>query len=100
VDSEELNLQIEELCKSKTEEFALFGYKRITGEDIWKCVSAKYKEDDLPPLHQIVNAKYKEDDLPPLHQIVNDILSLKVTSYMNWMTMNALKTADILNFRR
>jgi len=84
VDSEELNLQIEELCKSKTEEFALFGYKRITGEDIWKCVSAKYKEDDLPPLHQIVN----------------DILSLKVTSYMNWMTMNALKTADILNFRR
>lgn len=84
MDSEELNLQIEELCKSKTEEFALFGYKRITGEDIWKCVSAKYKEDDLPPLHQIVN----------------DILSLKVTSYMNWMTMNALKTADILNFRR
>jgi len=84
VDSEELNLQIEELCKSKTEEFALFGYKRVTGEDIWKCVSAKYKEDDLPPLHQIVN----------------DILSLKVTSYMNWMTMNALKTADILNFRR
>lgn len=84
MDSEELNLQIEELCKSKTEEFALFGYKRVTGEDIWKCVSAKYKEDDLPPLHQIVN----------------DILSLKVTSYMNWMTMNALKTADILNFRR
>ncbi len=61
------------LCESKAEEFALLGYDNVTATDIWKCVSAAYKE------------------LPPKHQLVNDILSLKPTRYMNWLMVNMYK---------
>lgn len=73
-DSEELNRRIEELCYSKAEEFRLLGYGQVSGAEIWRCVSSKYKQG-----------------MPALHQIVNDILSLKITSFMNWLTMNAYK---------
>lgn len=75
MNTDELSKQIEEMCKSKAEEFALMGYKRITGKDIWDYVSEKYNQDELPPLHKIVN----------------DILTLKVTTFMNWLTINAYK---------
>lgn len=71
---EELNRQIEELCRSKAEEFALLGYEGVKDEDIWKFVSQSYTEGT-----------------PPMHKVVNDILSLKVTKYMNWLTMKAYK---------
>lgn len=74
---EELNKEIESLCNSKSEEFALLGYEHISGADVWQCVSAI--------------KKYDEDNLPQVHQIVNDILTLKVTTFMNWMTLNAYK---------
>ncbi|MBO8172618.1 MAG: hypothetical protein H0Z33_12115 [Bacillaceae bacterium] len=77
-DLEELNRHIEYLCKSKAEEFAILGYDNITGKDIWECVSASY-----------------QDELPPLHQLVNDILSLKVNTYMNWMTMKVYRNEEI-----
>jgi len=70
---EQLNLVVEELCGSKAEEFTLLGYDNITGKDIWDCVSDRYIKG-----------------LPALHQIVNDILSLKTTQYMNWMTMSVV----------
>ncbi len=70
----QLNRQIEELCKSKAEEFQLMGYGSVTGKEVWKCISAKYQAGQ-----------------PPLHQIVNDILTLKVTTFMNWITLNAYK---------
>ena len=70
----ELNKQIENLCRSKAEEFQLMGYDHVKGVEIWKCISAKYTTSQ-----------------PPLHQIVNDILTLKVTTFMNWMTLNAYK---------
>lgn len=69
----ELSAMIEELCHSKAREFKLLGYE-IAGEDIWKCVSSKYKKE-----------------MPPLYQIVNDILSLKITKYMNWAMVEAYK---------
>lgn len=77
MDIEQLNKEIEALCNSKAEEFALLGYEHISGADVWKCVA------DLK--------KYDEDNLPQLHKIVNDILTLKVTTFMNWMTLNAYK---------
>ncbi|NGQ94261.1 hypothetical protein G3578_03615 [Brevibacillus sp. SYP-B805] len=67
---DELFLQVYNLCKSKAEEFGLLGYENITAKDVWECVSAGYKE------------------LPPIHRLVNDILSLKITKYMNWQMMN------------
>jgi len=71
---EELNKAIRDICVSKAEEFRMLGYEQVTGEEIWDCVSDKYK-----------------NGTPPLYQVVNDILSLKVTQFMNWMTMNAYK---------
>lgn len=69
---------IEQLCESKSEEFALMGYEHVTGKEIWLCVSSKYN-----------------GDLPSINRLVNDILSLKVTTFMNWMTLNAYKGINL-----
>lgn len=74
----ELNEIIESLCLSKVEEFILLGYEHVTGKDIWDCVSDKYRKTGLPSLHQIVN----------------DILSLKSTAFMNWMTISMYRGAQ------
>jgi len=71
----ELNELIESLCLSKAEEFRMLGYEHVGGKEVWDCVSDKYRKFGMPPLHQIVN----------------DILSLKSTQFMNWMTMSAFK---------
>ncbi|QHT62036.1 hypothetical protein GXP70_20015 [Paenibacillus lycopersici] len=73
--NEEWISTIEYLCGSKAEEFKLFGYEYVTAEEVWQCVSEKY-------------AKNGE---PARHQVVNDILSLKVTKFMNFMTLSAYK---------
>lgn len=73
--NEEKMSQIHGLCRSKAEEFVMIGYEHVTGEEVWACIRAKYKNGELPPLHQVVN----------------DVLSLKITQFMNWMTMQAYK---------
>lgn len=71
----QLNEAIESLCISKAEEFRLIGYEQVTGRDIWECVSQKYEKEGFPPLYQLVN----------------DILSLKATQFMNYMTISAFR---------
>lgn len=68
----ELNEMLEDLCRSKAEEFHLIGYEQVTGADVWECVSDKYHKKGTPAMHQVVN----------------DILSLKVTQFMNYITLN------------
>nr|WP_270878478.1 post-transcriptional regulator [Paenibacillus aestuarii] len=75
---QELNEMIEVLCSSKAEEFVMLGYRQVTGKDIWECVSDKYQKKGVPPLYQVVN----------------DILSLKSTQFMNWMTLSVYKGAQ------
>ena len=65
---------LERLCQSKCDEFAVLGNLKISKQDIWDCVTAKYRKG-----------------YPPLYQIVSDILSLKVTDYMNWATLSSIK---------
>ncbi|SCW45866.1 Post-transcriptional regulator [Paenibacillus tianmuensis] len=77
MNDEELSRVIEEICRSKAEEFRMIGYEQVIGEEIWECVSDKYRKTGVPPLHRIVN----------------DILSLKATQFMNWMTMSIYKDA-------
>lgn len=72
---EEWVLSIESLCESKAAEFRMIGYEHVTGREIWECISEKY-------------AKTGE---PAMHQVVNDILSLKVTKFMNFLTISAYK---------
>jgi len=79
MDGEELSMMIEEICTSKAQEFRMLGYEYVTGSEIWECVSDKYRKQGLPALHRIVN----------------DILSLKVTSFMNWVAMSAYKDPRI-----
>jgi hypothetical protein len=71
----ELNEIIAQLCQSKAEEFHLIGYEHVTPEEIWNCV----------------NDKYMKKGMPQLHEMVNDILSLKATNFMNYMTLSAFK---------
>lgn len=73
---QELNEMIEDMCNSKADEFRMIGYEHVTGREIWECVSEKYQKTGTPPLYKVVN----------------DILSLKVTQFMNWMTMSIYKT--------
>ncbi|WP_309244802.1 post-transcriptional regulator [Cohnella silvisoli] len=68
----EMNETIEQLCLSKAEEFHLIGYEQVTGADVWECVSDKYHKKGTPPLYEMVN----------------DILSLKVTQFMNFITLS------------
>jgi hypothetical protein len=69
---DEMNAMIEQLCQSKADEFRLLGYEQVEGKDVWECVSDKYHKTGMPPLYQVVN----------------DILSLKVTQFMNFITLN------------
>ncbi|MNJ41157.1 Post-transcriptional regulator ComN [compost metagenome] len=71
----QLNDTIESLCRSKVDEFRLIGYEHVTVADIWDCVSHKYEKEGYPELHQLVN----------------DILSLKSTQFMNYMTLSAYR---------
>ena len=71
---EELMSTIEMVCLSKVEEMHLIGYEYVTSDDIWNCVS-----------------KYEKEGVPSLHKLVNDILSLKATALMNYMTISAYK---------
>ena len=72
---DELSEEIEAMCISKAEEFRLIGYEHVTGKDVWECVSAGYAKSGQPGLHRMVN----------------DILSLKVTQFMNYLTLSAYK---------
>ncbi|WP_286886183.1 post-transcriptional regulator [Aneurinibacillus sp. UBA3580] len=73
IQKQPLDEKLAYVCEIKVQEFAMLGYEDITMEEIWECVSEKYKE------------------MPPLHKVVNDILSLKPGRWMNWMTMRAYK---------
>lgn len=72
---EEMSKRIEELCQSKASEFRMLGYEQVTPEEVWDCVSDRYSKNGVPRLHRVVN----------------DVLSLRVTDFMNWMTMSAFK---------
>jgi hypothetical protein len=75
LDEHYLEEAVEMLCLSKAEELRMVGYEHVTSKDVWDCVSSKYEKEGIPPLHKLVN----------------DILSLKATSFMNYLTMSALR---------
>jgi hypothetical protein len=73
MDKGSLQQEIDYLCEMKRNEFSMLGYEEVNREEIWECVSKKYKE------------------LPPLHKLANDILSLKPGQWMNWVTVQTYK---------
>lgn len=71
----EFNEAIQAMCWSKADEFRLVGYEHVTALDVWRCASQKYDKTGFPPLHKLAN----------------DILSLKATQFMNFMTISAYR---------
>ncbi|WP_077621033.1 post-transcriptional regulator [Bacillus sinesaloumensis] len=63
--------------KSKLEEFELYGYDRVTEEELWGFLKNKTWK--------------KEKEEKRLYQLVGDILSVKVGDYMNYVTVEAFK---------
>lgn len=77
--AELLRKKLEDVLASKVDELHLLGYTEVTTDEVWACVTAKYKRE-----------------WPPLYQLVNDIYSLKATELMNWLTMGAYQgTLDL-----
>ncbi|WP_310552018.1 post-transcriptional regulator [Paenibacillus glufosinatiresistens] len=72
---EELSRELEDMCRSKAEEFRLLGYEYVNARDIWEYVSRNYAKEGTPPLYRVVN----------------DIYSLKANAYMNYLTISAYK---------
>ena len=79
MNDQQLSDAIDELCSSKAEEFRLIGYEYVTSTDIWNCISHMYKKEGIPPLHKLVN----------------DILTLKATTFMNYLTISAYRGSHI-----
>jgi len=73
-DQLELKEKLQEVLVSKMEEFHMLGYDAVTTDDLWNCVTSKYKKE-----------------WPLLSQVVNDIYSLKPMNFMNWLTMQAIQ---------
>ncbi|WP_202080185.1 post-transcriptional regulator [Caldalkalibacillus salinus] len=69
-----LRERVDTVLRGKAEELHLLGYDAVTTDDIWACVTSKYKRE-----------------WPMFHQIVNDIYTLKPAILMNWLTTQAYK---------
>ena len=65
--------ELVDLCKYKAEEFALFGYEHVSPSDIFQCAKAIVRKNER------------------LHEIVGAILSLQISQFMNFETMNAFR---------
>jgi hypothetical protein len=69
----EYQQELFELCKDKAQEFAFFGYEHVSAEDIYNCAKVMVRKNER------------------LHEIVSVILTLQVSQFMNFETMNAFK---------
>jgi hypothetical protein len=69
---------VEPAMRSKMEEFRLFGYEEVTEEIVWQfLLQKKWKKRSIEELK--------------LYELVNDILAVKISEVMNFMTMEVFK---------
>lgn len=73
---------VKPVLTSKVEEFLLMGYSRATDEDIWNCLK-QHTWKNNPPKR--------------LYQVVQDILHLRASVYMNYLTLKAYKDDDLMS---
>jgi hypothetical protein len=77
---EYLRDQVGPALQSKLEEFQILGYSDISEPGLWEyLLKKKWK-------------KVKEE--MRLHQVIQDILSIKVSDYLNYATVESLKAAE------
>jgi len=65
--------------KSKQSEFKLIGYTEVTIEELWRCLKERV---------------WKGNPEKRLHEVVQDIFHLPATTYMNFITVDAMKVED------
>lgn len=71
---------IKDLCRSKAEEFRMYGYEDVNYEQVWSCVTDKYMRT-----------------LPKVHKIVSDILTLDAQDFMDWLMLGVFKGRHFTN---
>ena len=72
--------QVQPACASKLAEFRLLGYDSVTEKDLWEyLVKKKWK---------------KEQEEKQLYQLIQEILSVKVSDYISFATIEAYKTPE------
>ncbi|MDX8359449.1 MULTISPECIES: post-transcriptional regulator [Bacillaceae] len=79
--------QFKAICQpaltSKLEEFCMFGYEDVTEEQLWECLKKK---------------KWKRvKEGKKLYEMVNDILSLTISEYMSYITIEAYKAPSLFS---
>ncbi|MED3978495.1 post-transcriptional regulator [Priestia megaterium] len=68
---------IQPALSSKMEEFHMLGYEEVTENDLLSYLEMK---------------KWKKERELSLHQVVNDILSVKITQVMSYVTIESYKS--------
>lgn len=64
---------------SKKSELKLIGYAEVTVDELWRCLEEKV---------------WKGNPSKRLHEVVQDIFHLSATTYMNFITVNALHVEE------
>ncbi|MCM2676537.1 post-transcriptional regulator [Alkalicoccobacillus plakortidis] len=70
---------MEPVLVSKVEEFHMLGYDKATKDEIWRCVTER--------LH-------KKKSYVPFYTFTDELLNLKVSVYMTWLTVNSYKEPE------
>jgi hypothetical protein len=67
---------------SKAEEFSILGYDKVSNEDIWDYLKEKKWRNPKEGIR--------------VYELVSDIMSLKPGDYMNYATVKAFRSPDLL----
>jgi len=78
--NEHFRTQVQPALKSKLEEFRLLGIDSVSEQSLWGfLVKKKWK---------------KVKDEMRLYEIIQDILSVRVSDYLNYVTIESYKTSE------
>lgn len=75
--SDEQKAIIQPVIESKLEEFHLIGYEDVTEVELWAYLNQK---------------KWKKRQEFSLHQVVSDVLTVKITDVMSYVTIESYKS--------
>ena len=75
--------EVEPAINSKLEEFELYGYDKVTENELWDfLIKKRWKRDN---------------EEKQLHQVVNDILRTNVSDFISYATIEAYKSPNIFS---
>ncbi|WP_307852161.1 post-transcriptional regulator [Neobacillus rhizophilus] len=80
MDNGQFRTQVKPAMVSKLEEFRLLGYDSVSESELWEYLTKKKWR--------------KVTDEKKLYEIIQDILSIKVSDYISFATIETYKTAE------